>query len=729
MLAVQLAELEVTRYRSIRHLDKPLTLDGLDCLVGKNNAGKTNIMAAAKFLLGEDNKSNDEELFWQRKTDKPVEVRGFFEVTNADLDRIPQQKREAVEAQLIDHGDHQGQLGVCRQAEFNDGRVMSEFKLLQWLPADGKYTEQSFKETRDRYWCKATEGDTDFTKTNYRDEMQSEYEEVARHVSSGKEKNKGAWKDAYDDYVNSYPEQLEYELQPTGFDGTKTVIRDNLLPKVLTVPAIKPVDSTTNKRGEFGSLLTEVSKEIGDEINQEIQDKLSEFDLRSYDAVEAVENAVSEELNAAFANQSVRFEFPSLSAQYLFDDADIEIDDDQIESLSKENVGEGVKRTLIFSLVRTLANIRGGSVLSDQENDDDSRPLLLCYEEADLFLHPSLQKKLLQTFEGFADDGDQVLFSTHSPVMVQRDPLGTINIVQKRDGATTVTQFHEVLQERSEEEQSRLTDLQSVSAYVFADTVVLVEGPTDRIVFQKLSEKFGGSNSFQSSSVSLLAAGGKGEVKVFYQFLRDLNIETFAVFDIDAVYDGGGDGHSTIERMFSNGSFPALTSLREDIERQRDGERAYDEDAVPERPDQKPWEQTANELEELVERVLEGGELSRDDAEPIDRVINDIRDDGGPAKHMWVSDEAQPERVDLVKSLFERNVLLLSGDIEDYYPGNGDKRSMALKFKPSEYTKSELRENFQSLGEETDIERFLNDVLGDEKESSTDGPSPKSSTS
>lgn len=87
---MRLVNLEVERYRSVKDQTamESIEFGGLDCLVGKNNAGKTNILSAVMFLLGEPNKSEDEELFWEKDQDEIVEVRGFFDVDSEDLGRI-----------------------------------------------------------------------------------------------------------------------------------------------------------------------------------------------------------------------------------------------------------------------------------------------------------------------------------------------------------------------------------------------------------------------------------------------------------------------------------------------------------------------------------------------------------------------------------------------------------------------------------------------------------------
>lgn len=186
-----LSELEVERYRSVRQIpdDDPLELRGLDALVGKNNAGKTNTMSAVKFLLQEeDEKSEDEELFWQRETDEAVVVRGFFEVDEDDLDRLPDGKRANVEDKLIDRGEHAGEIGIQRRARY-DGGVSTDVELLQLLPSDDRLCWESFEETWLEYWERQRD-DHGTTKTTYRDNLENAFPGVAEQFSGSHSKKK-----------------------------------------------------------------------------------------------------------------------------------------------------------------------------------------------------------------------------------------------------------------------------------------------------------------------------------------------------------------------------------------------------------------------------------------------------------------------------------------------------------------------------------------------------------
>ncbi|EMA54877.1 AAA family ATPase [Halococcus thailandensis] len=709
---MKLVDLEVARYRSIRDQTEheSISFEGLDCLVGKNNAGKTNILSAIKFLLDEREKNLDEELFWKMDSDKTVAVRGFFEITNDDLNRIKaEEKREAIEDSLLNNKQFDDVLGICKKANKN-GEISTDTHLLQFLPVDEHYSKEHFEERHDNLWAKQR-NETNFTKTNYRNQMKEEFPEIAERVPDGKMKNKGIWKTKYGEYVASWPDDLDFSLQPDDFhEGTKSIIFNQFLPHVISIPAIKKIESTTKRGGEFGNLVDQISAEVQDELDSELEERLDGFDPNGHNSIQRVQQQISDHLGATFEDKSVKFQFPPLSTEYLFRNADIQIQEETLESLSKENVGEGVKRTLIFSLVRTLADIREGRFQigdgDEEEEETSSRPLLILYEEAELFLHPSLQKTLLQTFDQLTTTNTQILFSTHSPILIQHKTLDTINIVRNQSGGTEITQFDSVLKEESESEQSRLTDLQSVSSYIFADKVVLVEGLSDRLVLQKMARKLDQEWDFEKRSIPLLDTDGKGHVCRFYRFLNKLGIETFAVFDVDAAKDQCQtivDDQSTLD---------SLETLNNRVVDEFDGGE-YDDEELSNAVRFLPWDDAFGKLENLKERIGNGGDMTGEDEELIERILAKC-ENTEPPNSLWASDKVEEDRIEVVEDLLDHNILLLSGDLEDYYPyDGGNKREAALGFKPDDHELSELRASFTEIDhpQDNDLEAFFHMVF------------------
>ncbi|MFY4815237.1 AAA family ATPase [Haloarcula sp. AONF1] len=714
---MKLIDIEIERFRSVKEQtgSESIEFQRLNCLVGENNSGKTNILSAVRFLLEEETKQNNSELFWQKRDDETVEVRGYFEITSTDLDRINKDKnREKIENILLEeHNGHESVLAVCRQFD-GSGEQSPSFKLLQKLPVKEELKKSTVEEERNRLWKKQKQEDG-FSKSDYRAQMERKYEDLAECIPEDKRTQKGIWIDKFPEFIESNRDAIELALTPTDFpSGTKSCTRDQLLPEIITIPAVKEMDSTTKRGGEVGELIDAISEDIQEELNADLEAQLEDFEFRDHQGITQIESRVTRHLGDTFDDREVSFDFPSFSMDYIFSRADIKIEESHLEGpLSKENVGEGVKRTLIFSLLRTLADIQQGdlSITDDEDGEDSSNapPLLILYEEAELYLYPQLQKQLLAALSNITDSGNQVIFSTHSPVLIDHNILDTINIVRKNDAkATTVTQFHTVLErEVDKPDRPLVTDLNSVSEYIFSNEMVLVEGACDRIVLEKLAPYLNEEWDFRTEGIPIMEVGGKSEVTRFHNFLSELGITTYSILDIDAV-------KNQIEKISDEpGTVEHAEELKE-AARTKFDDSGYSHHQLSTAVTLESWENAFDRLQDLEEQIRDGEQIEPSEADMIAKVLDACETED--ASDLWDTVELESERLTLVEALLDENVLLLSGEIEGYYPRDSSlqKREAALDFTPDEdYGEENPTSYLQELNstEQTDLEAFLEAVF------------------
>lgn len=723
---MRLCQLEVRNFRSIREQDNadPIVFKGLDCLVGKNNNGKTNVISAIRYLLGEERKPKDDELYWQRNTDKTVEIRGFFEIEETDLERVDDDStREKIEERIIQSGEPEGTIGVCRVInESDEGR--SAYKIIRDLPADDHLNRQKFINFRNKCWDEI--GDGNYTKTNYRDDLQEKYERIAELVPEGQEKNKGDWKNAYDKFVKNRPEDVEFKPQPEKIGDLKTPIFEQILPRVIDIPASKQVDDATrtSNTGEFGELLSELSGEIQEDIDERIQEKLkkvhSELNpVGEQDRLESVNNLeqrITDYVSETFSNHSISLRFPQLKSDDIFNSANIKMEENHLEEpLSTENVGQGVKRTLIFSLVRTLADINSSELSFGESagvDKDSDRPLLVLYEEAELFLHPSLQKILLGAFEQLQNTGNQVVFSTHSPVLVQSDVLKSINIVRKQlEKGTQTTQFHRILDNYDQKTKMRLTQLQNVSSYIFADKVVLVEGDTDKLVLKKLGPILNSEWNFEHQEIPVLDVGGKYELKSFKSLLEGLGLDTYIMADVDAI-------RGTISELSDNSNIQDLQSdlkqKAEELAEQGLFDARKPKKAVEDIRSKGEWNDRVDDLKEMEEILCANEEPTKEHLRALRDLIEKVNGSGWKKAITSDHEDIKSRRIELCQKLLQENILLLQGEIEDYYDGSKNKkRKSAIEFSSENTDVESLNERFTKLPEsgEYDMKKFLESIF------------------
>ena len=70
-------------------------------------------------------------------------------------------------------------------------------------------------------------------------------------------------------------------------------------------------------------------------------------------------------------------------------------------------------------------------------NDPSPHPLL-CVEEPENQLYPSLMPELAEEFRGYSDRGGQVMVTSHSPDMLNSIALSEIFWLKKKEGVSTI---------------------------------------------------------------------------------------------------------------------------------------------------------------------------------------------------------------------------------------------------------------------------------------------------
>jgi len=699
-----LKKLEIRNYRSIRNQtetkDNPITFNGVDCLVGKNNAGKSNIIKAILYLFEKENIERD--LYWNRDESLVIDVRGYFEITDSDFELLKiEEKREALKKLILDDGT----LGICRRSTQKDKEVIG------YQPKAKHLQKNNFSQVRLETW------DNKENEADFETKMRDLFPELISYLTEGKESNKGEWTNAHKLFIEDKPEDQEFIILPCPPPQGISADLNNMLPRIISVPAVKEVsDATKTKKSELGSLLNELASEVKEELDVAILNAIGEVNRRlnivndatgepidkRHEGVRAIERQITTYVSETFSDISISLEFPPPESQFMFDNAKVWVNEKGFGRVLVANAGEGVKRVLIFSLFRTLADLRGGKISVAEKKEEQepnsvpNRSLLILYEEAELFLHPGLQKILLRVFNTLFDSGAQIIFSTHSPFLIQDSLLQTIGLVRKTptDG-TFVTACHEILDAIGQKDKNTLTQIQNISSYIFSGKVVLVEGESDRIVIKKISKELNKEWDFDNKGIPVLPVLGKGNLPLFFHFMTSLGICPFAVLDIDCIesvvnklYDS-----TDIEKARNNLIQKCHELAKGDVFKKRIN-KDYVEDIIS----SYSWNDIFIKLRELFTELSNNAKPKDEHLGALQKLIEKTEKDAWKEALSSNHEEISPLRLLVEELLLDHNILLLNGSLENYYPNSsGDKISSALEFDPSKYSKEEITCLFTEL--------------------------------
>jgi predicted ATP-dependent endonuclease of OLD family len=158
---------------------------------------------------------------------------------------------------------------------------------------------------------------------------------------------------------------------------------------------------------------------------------------------------------------------------------------------------------------------------------------ILLLEEPEFHLHPALISRLLQILER-QNLSDQIFMTTHSPIFIHPENLHQLfRIVREGDS----TRVYSPRLSGHHLDYNRLTqELNAENCEMFfADTVLLVEGPSDHILMRGLINRFYPGHK----DIKVIQVYGKSNIDVYGELLNIFNIPHTVLLDQDALYDSG----------------------------------------------------------------------------------------------------------------------------------------------------------------------------------------------
>lgn len=169
------------------------------------------------------------------------------------------------------------------------------------------------------------------------------------------------------------------------------------------------------------------------------------------------------------------------------------------------------------------------------------RDALVVVDEPELHLHPKWQRALLSIFVELAKlTGNQFLIATHSPTFISPDSIQYVSRVSSVAQRSKIQRLkNEALPEAKH--LLNIINSQNNERLFFADAVVLVEGISDRIVFQKILDLRSQERSAKPI-IEVVEVGGKGFFGAYKKLLDACQIPFSIIADRDYI-EQVGDAH------------------------------------------------------------------------------------------------------------------------------------------------------------------------------------------
>mgnify|MGYP006274968935 FL=1 len=527
---MRLHRLKIEGFRRLEKVD--LIFGNATFLIGQNNSGKSSILKVIEILLSAKKQldSNDfhsiidEETGETKPDTTTIVIEGEFR--NLPIDS---KNWRGFKGRIFDYvtEDETG-LSVTYRKTFNLGQdVIIEFK--------SKVRELN----KDFEKCKTPQ---DFIDAGIDSQL---VEELFSDLNKPVGKSKGAMEklESMDD-IWVLKEEEEWFQNPGGIPGN--VLK--MLPRFLLIP----VDTAINEiQGSGSGVLGKTLSELFDTVRessdnfksaQEYLDKLAEELDPSDDDSEFGKMMI--ELNNVLG--SVFPDSKLHASTDLSDPTKVLKPSFNVEMSSNirtpvQNQGTGMVRAAVFGMLRFRQKW-----LSKKE-DETARSLIICFEEPEIYLHPSAANQMRDAIYDLSSSNSQIVASTHSPYIIDisKKPKQVLNRLRE-NGYSIVGESFSVTDSfinLQGEDKSYVKMLLKIDDYIarafFTNNIVIVEGDTEDILIRETLSRLPKDKYLNLvSNFEVIKARGKAAIIGLVKYLTSMGLKPIVVHDRDRGIEG-----------------------------------------------------------------------------------------------------------------------------------------------------------------------------------------------
>lgn len=136
--------------------------------------------------------------------------------------------------------------------------------------------------------------------------------------------------------------------------------------------------------------------------------------------------------------------------------------------------------------------------------------------------------------------GNQFILATHSPTFISPASIQYVSRVYSENQRSNIVRLAAVGLPNAKH-LFNIVNSENNERVFFADTVVLVEGLHDRIVFERVLDIVAREHKLNAPSVEVVGIGGKGLFAAYQQLLDTCKVVWFAVADRDYIEQIGNE--------------------------------------------------------------------------------------------------------------------------------------------------------------------------------------------
>src|SRR5690625_925870 len=312
-----------------------------------------------------------------------------------------------------------------------------------------------------------------------------------------------------------------------------------LFPESIFIRAMEnATDDIANNKSTttIGKLIKQITDPVKVQHEVEINEAIGSIDsLFSAEGENRVESfkefdrIAEENITDFFPGVSLKLHVPAPTIDDIFRQGTVKFSENGEELRDFALLGHGAQRSIQMALIKMLSEY-------GVNMESDSRKFLLI-EEPELYLHPKGILVLRNALRKLSKAGYQVIFATHSPLIITKEDIADTILIRKsrEDGTYRLTSVRESVRtviEENEKQADTLFDLTNSTKLLFADRAILVEGKTELKLLPDLYEIISEKENNQSNVV-FIPLGGGGNMIDSSKILQKMDLDHLSLVDLD----------------------------------------------------------------------------------------------------------------------------------------------------------------------------------------------------
>lgn len=490
---MKISSVEIDNFRGIKHIKIPF--DDMIILIGSNGTGKTTLLDAIAIFFSK--KNVDRNDFYKNKN-QPIKITIEFSNINSKLQKYFSNKN------IIDN--------VITKTISKNEKMAPEYSALklQHTPfvifetLQGKY----FKDTYQKFCSDGydlsdctTQADMKRAMKNWEINHKNKCEQVETKITRD-----------FLEHFNILRIEAAKEPSIDVNEGNNSILTESINFLVRASPNMARIlkKYKKNTMNEFKKIKATESFSTLNYLSSGITKTIQEIDKKI-------------EINIEWnGDQDITIPIPTVEAKIKENNSYVDVN----------KAGDGSQRLFLYGIMRFLNNMK---TKRTQNN-------ILLIDEPELHQHPIRREAFYDILKKLSKTS-QIVYATHSQKFISLTDLPKIRFFKmnkkgisfKKISFKEISDLAKKIERKSTpklvEQHLSITDTSYFRESLFSNTVVLVEGITDKLIIEKVAKNIG--KDFVSRGISVVSCDGKSNLREQIILFKELNINVYVIWDLD----------------------------------------------------------------------------------------------------------------------------------------------------------------------------------------------------